>query len=53
MAGPYCLRRDAHCSTVLAQLFRDDTFADVILTAEGRNIKAHKVSCIYVLEIKI
>lgn len=44
MSGPYLLKKETHCTTVLDQLMKDEIFTDVTLTAEGQNIKAHKVS---------
>lgn len=43
MIGPYLLKKETHCTTILDQLLRDDTFSDVTLTAEGQSIRAHKV----------
>ncbi|KAB7506820.1 CGG triplet repeat-binding protein 1 [Armadillidium nasatum] len=42
MIGPYLLKKETHCTTILDQLLRDDTFSDVTLTAEGQSIRAHK-----------
>ncbi|KAG0716866.1 Broad-complex core protein isoform 6 [Chionoecetes opilio] len=42
LVGPYLLKKDAHCSTVLDQLMRDETFTDVTLTAEGQSLRAHR-----------
>jgi len=38
------LKHNNHLSLVLNQLAEDEAFMDVTLTAQGRNIKAHKVS---------
>ncbi|RXG57878.1 Protein bric-a-brac 1 [Armadillidium vulgare] len=43
MIGPYLLKKETHCTTILDQLLRDDTFSDVTLTAEGQSIRAHKI----------
>ncbi|CAL4067436.1 unnamed protein product, partial [Meganyctiphanes norvegica] len=43
LTGPYLLKKETHCSTVLDQLLRDETFTDVTLTAEGQSIRAHRV----------
>ncbi|KAK8722991.1 hypothetical protein OTU49_011986, partial [Cherax quadricarinatus] len=43
LVGPYLLKKETHCITVLDQLLRDDTYTDVTLTAEGQSLKAHRV----------
>ncbi|XP_042206874.1 uncharacterized protein LOC121855819 isoform X2 [Homarus americanus] len=43
LVGPYLLKKETHCSTVLDQLLRDDTYTDVTLTAEGQSLRAHRV----------
>ncbi|XP_064116005.1 uncharacterized protein LOC135221915 [Macrobrachium nipponense] len=43
LTGPYLLKKEAHCTTVLDQLLRDDTFTDVTLTAEGQSLRAHRI----------
>ncbi|KAK7078681.1 hypothetical protein SK128_008582 [Halocaridina rubra] len=43
LAGPYLLKKETHCSTVLDQLLRDDTYTDVTLTAEGLSLRAHRI----------
>ncbi|KAK8380660.1 hypothetical protein O3P69_007937 [Scylla paramamosain] len=43
LVGPYLLKKEAHCSTVLDQLMRDETFTDVTLTAEGQSLRAHRI----------
>ncbi|XP_071529148.1 uncharacterized protein [Panulirus ornatus] len=43
LVGPYLLKKETHCSTVLDQLMRDDTYTDVTLTAEGQSLRAHRV----------
>lgn len=43
LVGPYLLKKETHCSTVLDQLMRDETFTDVTLTAEGQSLRAHRI----------
>nr|XP_053646499.1 zinc finger and BTB domain-containing protein 8A-like isoform X1 [Cherax quadricarinatus] len=43
LVGPYLLKKETHCSTVLDQLLRDDTYTDVTLTAEGQSLRAHRI----------
>ncbi|CAL4118315.1 unnamed protein product, partial [Meganyctiphanes norvegica] len=43
LTGPYLLKRETHCSTVLDQLLHDETFTDITLTAEGQSIRAHRL----------
>ncbi|XP_066968527.1 uncharacterized protein [Macrobrachium rosenbergii] len=43
LTGPYLLKKEAHSTTVLDQLLRDDTFTDVTLTAEGQSLRAHRI----------
>ncbi|XP_068244433.1 uncharacterized protein [Palaemon carinicauda] len=43
LTGPYLLKKEAHCTTVLDQLLRDDTFTDVTITAEGQSLRAHRI----------
>lgn len=43
LTGPYLLKKETHCSTVLDQLLRDDTYTDVTLTAEGQSLRAHRI----------
>lgn len=40
----YQLHHNNHMSLVLSQLAEDEAFMDVTLTAEGCQVKAHKVS---------
>ena len=43
----YCLKWNNHQSNLLglfARLFASEQFTDVVVTAEGRSIRAHKVS---------
>ena len=44
MSGPYLLKKVTHCHNILDELLKDETYADVTLTAEGETIKAHRVS---------
>ena len=44
LAVNYKLQHSNHLLLVFNQLAEDETFMDVTLTAEGRPIKAHKVS---------
>ncbi|CAL4092676.1 unnamed protein product [Meganyctiphanes norvegica] len=41
--GPFQVKKETHCSTILDQLLKDEIFTDVTLTAEGRSIRAHRV----------
>ncbi|XP_037772638.1 sex determination protein fruitless-like [Penaeus monodon] len=43
LVGPYLLKKESHCTTVLDQLLRDDTYTDVTLTAEGQSLRAHRI----------
>lgn len=43
LVGPYLLKKESHCTTVLDQLLRDDTYTDVTLTAEGHSLRAHRI----------
>ncbi|KAK4314325.1 hypothetical protein Pmani_014393 [Petrolisthes manimaculis] len=43
LVGPYLLKKETHCTTVLDQLMRDDTFTDVTLTAQGQSLRAHRI----------
>ena len=43
----YCLKWNNHQSNLLglfARLFTSEQFTDVVVTAEGRSVRAHKVS---------
>lgn len=53
LVGPYLLKKETHCSTVLDQLMRDDTFTDVTLTAQGQSLRAHRVQTLLYLCLSV